>query len=114
MFDLLDDAAMRTRAQLAADAHIAHLRTLSRKRPYLPTVGRRVLRRVAGAVLLALAFAVEVVAPTAVVVGAAAAVSCVSEDSAQARIGTDLAGCVWWAGWQGNGRGHTVWNRPGQ
>lgn len=97
---LLDDAAMRVRAQLAADAHIAGLRRLSRK----PLRVRFELVVVLLAVLAAFG-------GVAVAGAALAATSCVSEDSNHARIGTDRFGCVWWAQTQGNGRGRTVWNR---
>lgn len=98
MFDLLDDAALRTRAQLAADAHIAHLRTLARKRR--PRVW----------LLVAVMWAFTLVGAAPVTVAASA---CETETSTRsALLGTDVAGCVWWGSLQGNGRGATVWNRP--
>ncbi len=39
--------------------------------------------------------------------------SCVTEDSARARVGTDRFGCVRWADLNGNGQGRTRYNAPG-
>ncbi len=106
MSNLLDDATMRLRAQLAADANIAHLRRLSGKRR-MPRVFRALadVRSLAAALLLASTILTGVGS-------AVAASACVSEDSTRAAIGTERLGCVWWGDVQGNGRGRTVWNRP--
>ncbi len=48
----------------------------------------------------------------AAAIGVMGATSCVSEDSTRAQIGSDRFGCVWWAQFEGNNRGRTVWNRP--
>lgn len=122
MSDLLDVAAMRVRAQLAADANIADLRRRARK-PLAPRLVQRVRAALAtplylvGAYPLNVAWLATSVLWLALFVAASGSVTvmttmCRAEDSAVTRVGVETFGCVWWGSLQGNGRGDTVWNRP--
>ncbi len=92
------------RIETADELHMSYLRTQAEK--------RRATRRRFGFD----SFAAAVLIAAAVLVGVGpfvgTATACVAEDSSVARIGTDRLGCVWWAQFQGNGQGRTVWNRP--